>query len=104
MTPNLAILEGADANRRRADQLAELVLSFVEGLRQGLPVAKSVRPRGQSAGVRQKEQWRVAGVWVFDIAFHRLSEVVADKNKLEIIWDAYNFRSVYSGGPSCSIT
>lgn len=35
MTPNLAILEGADANRRRADQLAELVLSFVEGLRQG---------------------------------------------------------------------
>jgi hypothetical protein len=82
VTPNLAILEGADANLRRADKLAELVLSFVEGLRQGLPVTESLRPRGQSAGVRQKEKWRVAEGWVFDIAFHRLSEVAADCDRL----------------------
>ena len=69
MTPNLAILERADANLRRADQLG--------AFRQGLPVAESVSPRGQSAGVRQKGKWRVAGIWVFNI---------------------------YSGGPSCSIT
>lgn len=80
MTPNLTTLEGSDANRGRADQLAELVLSFV--LRQGLPVAKSVRPGGQSAGIRQKEQWRVAGVWVFDIAFHRFNKLVADCDHL----------------------
>jgi hypothetical protein len=38
-----------------ADQLAESILSQVEGLRQGLPVDEGVRPRGQSAGVSQKE-------------------------------------------------
>jgi hypothetical protein len=38
-----------------ADQLAESILSQVEGLTQGLPVDEGVRPGGQSAGVSQKE-------------------------------------------------
>ena len=39
------------------DQLAELVLSFVEGLKQGLPVICSVRPQGPTskASGRRKE-------------------------------------------------
>ncbi len=28
----------------------------------------------------------------------------AEQNAFEIIWDAYKFYSLYSGGPSCSIT
>ena len=34
-----------------ADQLAEPVLSYVEGLRQGPPNTQSVRPDGRTAGV-----------------------------------------------------
>jgi hypothetical protein len=44
MTPSLATPDRADADLRRAAQLAEPVLSFVEGLGQGLPVDESVRP------------------------------------------------------------
>jgi hypothetical protein len=38
---------------RRADQLAEPVLSRLEGLRQGMPIDKSVRPKGRTAGVER---------------------------------------------------
>jgi len=34
-----------------ADQLAESILSFVEGLKQGLPIDLSLRPKGQPGGV-----------------------------------------------------
>lgn len=81
-------------------------------------MAVRVRLSDQSADLGHKKKWRVAGVWVFDTAFHRLSEVVADGHHLVchdgrpgrqeyffvIIGDADNFRSLYSGGPSCSIT
>ncbi len=43
LTPRLALLEGTDANLRRADQLAPLT--------QGPPVDESVPPLGQTAGV-----------------------------------------------------
>lgn len=55
MTPSLATSDRADASIRRAAQLAEPVLSFVEGLGQGLPIGSSVRPRGQEAGVSENE-------------------------------------------------
>ncbi len=55
MTPCLAASDRANASLGRAAQLAEPVLSFVEGLRQGLPMDESIRPKGQSAGVREKE-------------------------------------------------
>ena len=42
-----------DASRGRASQLAELVLSFVEGLIQGPPIDKYVLPLTQTAGVGQ---------------------------------------------------
>jgi hypothetical protein len=41
-TSSLAPLERADVSLRRADQLAEPVLSLVEGLKQGLSTDKSV--------------------------------------------------------------
>ncbi|HBP90539.1 MAG TPA: hypothetical protein DD706_22955 [Nitrospiraceae bacterium] len=44
VTPRLAFLEGTDASIQRADQLAEPVLSFGEGLKQGPPPDKSVFP------------------------------------------------------------
>ncbi len=40
-----------DASHGRASQLAELVLSFVEGLKQGSPDYKSVHQEGRAAGV-----------------------------------------------------
>jgi hypothetical protein len=43
---------------RSADQLAESVLSFVEGLRQGPPSDKSVHPHGRAAGI---------GPWAKDV-------------------------------------
>jgi len=43
LTPRLALLEGTDANLRRADPLAALT--------QGPPVDESVHPLGQTAGV-----------------------------------------------------
>ncbi|MEX2492631.1 MAG: hypothetical protein WD425_12800 [Nitrospirales bacterium] len=56
MTPSLATSQKrADASLRMAAQLAEPALSFVEGLGQGLPIDESVRPRGQAAGVSEKE-------------------------------------------------
>ena len=51
LTPRPASWERTDASLRRADQLAEPVLSFVEGLKQGPPADESVRPLGQTAGV-----------------------------------------------------
>ncbi len=51
LTPRLASWERPDANLRRAGQLAERVLSLIEGLKQGLPTAESVPPVGQTAGV-----------------------------------------------------
>ena len=55
LTPRLASLERTDARFRRADQLAEPVLSFVEGLKQGPPDEESVPPLGQTAGVGAEE-------------------------------------------------
>jgi len=52
VTPHLASWEGTDASLRRADQLAEPVLRFLEGLKQGPPGHKSILPLGQTAGVR----------------------------------------------------
>ncbi len=43
-TPRLASSEGTDANLGKADQLAEPVLSFVVGLKQGPPGNESVLP------------------------------------------------------------
>ena len=54
LTPRLASWEGRDAGLRRADQLAEPVLSLIEGLTQGPPADESVPPLGQTAGV---EPW-----------------------------------------------
>jgi len=45
-TPHPASSNLADTKPRKADQLAELALSPVEGLRQGSPIDKGVRPRG----------------------------------------------------------
>ncbi len=60
LTPRLAQLERTDASLRRADQLAEPVLSRVEGLKQGPPADESVPPlaRRQASGSRK---WRVVG-------------------------------------------
>ena len=54
MTPRLASWEGRDASLSRADQFAESILSYVEGLTQGPPADESVPPLGQTAGV---EPW-----------------------------------------------
>ena len=54
VTPRLATFEWADANLRKAGQLAEPVLSLGEGLKQGPPPHESVPPLGQTAGV---EPW-----------------------------------------------
>ncbi|MGP0591299.1 hypothetical protein ACTRXD_02005 [Nitrospira sp. T9] len=43
--------EGTDANYGRAGQLAEPVLSFIEGLKQCSPVHESVHPWVRPAGV-----------------------------------------------------
>jgi hypothetical protein len=51
LMPRLASLERMDASLRRADQLAESILSFVEGLTQGPLADESVPPLGQPAGV-----------------------------------------------------
>ena len=51
LTSRLALLERTDASLRRADQLAESILSHVEGLKQGPPADESVPPLGQTAGV-----------------------------------------------------
>ena len=40
-----------DASHGMASQLAELVLSLVEGLKQGSPDHRSVHPEGRAAGV-----------------------------------------------------
>jgi len=40
---------------RRAGQLAEFVLSVVEGLKQGPPEDESIPPLGQPAGVGRKK-------------------------------------------------
>ena len=55
-TPRPASSKEADASHRRATQLAELVLSLVEGLKQGPPVHQSVHQEGQTAGVGWKEE------------------------------------------------
>ena len=54
VTPRLASWEEMDASLRRAVQLAESILSYVEGLTQGPPADESVTPLGQTAGV---ESW-----------------------------------------------
>ena len=51
LTPRLASWEGRDASLRRADQLAEPVLSLIEGLTHGPPADESVPSVGQTAGV-----------------------------------------------------
>jgi len=51
LTPRLASSKRRDASFRRADQLAESILSFVEGLKQGPPADGSVPPLGHPAGV-----------------------------------------------------
>jgi hypothetical protein len=54
LTPRLVLLDRTDASLRRAGQLAEPVLSLVEGLKQGPPADESVPPLDQTAGV---EPW-----------------------------------------------
>ncbi|PJA77764.1 MAG: hypothetical protein CO149_07705 [Nitrospirae bacterium CG_4_9_14_3_um_filter_51_5] len=51
VTPRLASLEQTGVSLRRADQLAEPVLSLIEGLKHGPPADESVSPLGQTAGV-----------------------------------------------------
>jgi hypothetical protein len=51
LTPRLASFGLMDAVLRRGDQLAEPVLSLVEGLKQGPPAEERVPPLGQTAGV-----------------------------------------------------
>ena len=52
LPPRLASFRnGETPTLRRADQLAELVLSFVEGLKQAPLADKSVPPLGHPAGV-----------------------------------------------------
>ncbi len=93
MTPSLARSDRADTMSRRAAQLARL--------KQGLPANKSVRPRGQAAGVSERNV-RGAGILKISIAFHSLREVAveddrfiskegshADKNAVVVIWNVY---------------
>ncbi|GJL61009.1 MAG: hypothetical protein NPIRA03_38660 [Nitrospirales bacterium] len=69
MTPSLAKSERADANLGRAAQLAEPVLSRVEGLEQGLRVDESVRPRAREQA-SEEEKWRVVRIVnIFDREF-----------------------------------
>ena len=51
LTPRPASSDWTDAKHGKAGQLAEPVLSPAEGLRQGPPIDKSVRPWGRAAGV-----------------------------------------------------
>ena len=51
LTPRLASWERTDVNLRRADQLAESILSHVEGIKQGPPTEERVPPLGRTAGV-----------------------------------------------------
>ncbi len=51
-----------DARLKRADQLAEPVLSFGEGLTQGPPADESVPPLGQTAGVKYSGKRRSEGI------------------------------------------
>jgi hypothetical protein len=51
LTPRRTSWEQRDASLRRADQLAEPVLSLVEGVKQGPPTKDSVPLLGQTAGV-----------------------------------------------------
>jgi hypothetical protein len=53
LTPRSASLDWADAGKR-AGQLARPALSFVEGLRQGPQVDKSVHNRDRTAGVNER--------------------------------------------------
>ena len=55
VTPRLATWERTDASLRRADPLAESILSYVEGLKQGQPADESVPPLSQTAGVGPRE-------------------------------------------------
>lgn len=48
--PHLASLERTDVNLKRADQLAEPVLSLVDGVKQGPPTKESVPSLGRTAG------------------------------------------------------
>ena len=50
---------------KRADQLAEPALSFVEGLKQGPPGDESVPPLGQPAGV---QLWETKHSWTHESA------------------------------------
>ncbi len=101
MTPCLGTSGRADADLRRASQLAEPVLRLFEGLGQWLPIDESIRSRGQSAGVSERDV-RGAGILKISIAFHPLREVAveddrlvskegshADKNAVEVIWNVY---------------
>ncbi|MCW5784595.1 MAG: hypothetical protein KIT39_14890 [Nitrospirales bacterium] len=46
-------MRGDDVSLWKADQLAEPVLSFIEGLKQGPPPDESIPPLGQTVGVGQ---------------------------------------------------
>ena len=56
MTLCLAASDRADASLERAAQLAEPVLRLLEGLRQGSPDNKSVRPKSRTAGVGEEQE------------------------------------------------
>ena len=47
------LMRGDDVSLWKVDQLAEPVLSFIEGLKQGPPADESIPPLGQTAGVGQ---------------------------------------------------
>jgi len=52
--PNSATGDWPDARSERADQLAELVLRLLEGLKQGPPMMKERPPMGPNSGHRLK--------------------------------------------------
>ena len=72
LSPRPASSNVANASRGRAGQLA--------ALRQGPPIHESVHPRGRVAGVGQEEVESIRKLGT-PIAFHRLSEVVADVDR-----------------------
>ena len=89
LTPRPVLSEWTDANLRRVGQLAEPVLSLVEGLKQGPPSDLSVRQGGRAAGVGQ---WEGSGPQGIPCGMAAPTGMIKDKTPLEIIWNNYKHR------------
>ena len=87
LTPRPVTSEWADANHRRAGQLAESILRHVEGLKQGPPRDESVRPGDRTAGVEQCEGWDPQRISCGMVVF---TGMIKDKKPLEVTWNNYN--------------